>query len=289
MIPTLPEEMRIPLLNDKILSWYAEHKRDLPWRKTKDVYEILVSEIMLQQTQVDRVIPKYVAFLQQFPTAKHLAKAAPGAVITAWAGLGYNRRAVNLQKAAQQLVEGVPDDLTELAGVGPYTANAVRCFALQQDVPVVDTNIRRIFSRLFFAGKGTAAEIDAMVAKAVPAGRGVAWNNALMDFGSMLCAANSPKCGACPLQKSCTALKAGAQNDYFRIAPPQSKFEGSRRQYRGKILQILREQPSVSIAALAQRLKKPVAWTKKLAEELRGEGLLQLRNDSAMLPKKIGK
>ena len=278
--------MRIPLLQDDVLSWYAANKRDLPWRKTTDVYEILVSEIMLQQTQVDRVIPKYLAFLKQFPTARHLAKAPTADVITAWAGLGYNRRAINLQKAAQQLVGGIPDDLTELAGVGPYTANAVRCFALQQDVPVVDTNIRRIFSRAFFAGKGTAEEIDATVAQAVPAKRGVAWNNALMDFGSMLCTANSPKCSACPLQKSCTAFKAGTQDTYFRIAPPQKKFEGSRRQYRGKILQFLRETPALKLPALAKQLKKPLAWTTKLAEELQGEGLVQLRNDSAMLPGK---
>lgn len=278
--------MRIPLMHHAVLDWYAEHKRDLPWRKTTDVYEILVSEVMLQQTQVDRVIPKYLAFLKQFPTAKHLAKAATGDVITAWAGLGYNRRALNLQKAAQQLTAGVPDDLTELAGVGPYTANAVRCFALQQDVPVTDTNIRRIFSRLFFAGKGTAEDIDATVAKAIPAGRGVPWNNALMDFGSMLCTANAPKCGECPLNKNCSAFKAGAQNDYFRIAPPQSKFEGSRRQYRGKILQLLREKESIGVAALAKQLNKPVLWIKKLAEELEREGLLELRNDSARLPGK---
>lgn len=278
--------MRIPLLQDTVLDWYAEHKRDLPWRKTKDVYEILVSEVMLQQTQVDRVIPKYLAFLKQFPTAKHLAKAATGDVIMAWAGLGYNRRALNLQKAAQQLVLGVPDDLTELAGVGPYTANAVRCFALQQDVPVVDTNIRRIFSRLFFAGKGTAEDIDATVAKAVPAGRGVAWNNALMDFGSMLCTANAPRCTACPLQKHCGAFKAGMQDNYFRIAPPQKKFAGSRRQYRGKTLQLLRETPEITLPALAKQLKKPVLWTKKLAQELEREGMLELRNNSAMLPGK---
>lgn len=278
--------MRIPLLQDDVLSWYAEHKRDLPWRKTTDVYEILVSEVMLQQTQVDRVIPKYLAFLKQFPTAKRLAKAQTADVITAWAGLGYNRRAINLQKAAQQLAAGVPDDLTELAGVGPYTANAVRCFALQQDVPVVDTNIRRIFSRLFFAGKGTAEDIDKVVAQAVPSGKGVAWNNALMDFGSMLCTANSPKCTSCPLQKSCTAFKAGAQDNYFRIAPPQKKFEGSRRQYRGKVLQLLRETPALNLAVLAKQLKKPLSWTTKLAEELQGEGLLELQNDSARLPRK---
>ena len=278
--------MRIPLLNDKILSWYAENKRDLPWRKTTDLYEILVSEVMLQQTQVDRVIPKYLAFLKQFPTAKHLAKAQTSSVITAWAGLGFNRRAINLQRAAQQLVQNVPADLTELAGVGPYTANALRCFSLQQDVPVVDTNIRRIFSRLFFAGKGTAEEIDEVVAKAVPHKRGVAWNNALMDFGSMVCTANAPNCSECPLQKSCSAFKAGTQNEYLRIAPPQKPFAGSRRYYRGQVLKVLRE-GSVGIQALAKQLKKPISWTKALLAELQGESLVVLEKSRASLPRKI--
>jgi len=281
--------MRIPLMQDTVLLWYAENKRDLPWRKTTDVYEILVSEVMLQQTQVDRVIPKYLAFLKQFPTAKHLAKASTSDVITAWAGLGYNRRAINLQRAAQQLAQRIPDDLQELAGVGPYTANAVRCFALQQDVPVVDTNIRRIFSRLFFAGKGTAEEIDVVVAKAVPEQRGVAWNNALMDFGSMVCTASAPKCAECPLQKSCTALKAGAQNEYLRIAPPQKPFAGSRRFYRGQILKILRENKSVALSDIAKQLKKPVAWTKELLAELQGESLVVLEKSRASLPRKIEK
>lgn len=281
--------MQIPLMQETVLEWYARNKRDLPWRKTKDVYEILVSEVMLQQTQVDRVIPKYLAFLKQFPTAKHLAKAAPSAVITAWAGLGYNRRAINLQKAAQQLAVAVPDDLAELAGVGPYTANAVRCFALQQDVPVTDTNIRRIFSRLFFAGKGTAEEIDAVVARAVPSGKGVAWNNALMDFGSGICTASSPNCASCPLQKGCTAFKAGTQELYFRIAPPQKPFKGSRRFYRGQVLQLLRKTDSVSIAALAKQLKKPAVWTQKLVEELAAEQLLVVSKNAASLPRKMEK
>ena len=279
--------MRIPLFQDAILSWYSDHKRDLPWRKTTDLYKVLVSEIMLQQTQVDRVIPKYLAFLKEFPTAKHLAKAPTGSVITAWAGLGYNRRALNLQRAAQQLVNGLPDDLTELAGVGPYTANAVRCFALQQDVPVVDTNIRRIFSRLFFAGKGTAEQIDTIVAKAVPQNKGVAWNNALMDFGSMVCTASSPKCSECPLQKRCAAFKAGTQDDYLRIAPPQSRFAGSRRFYRGQVLKLLREQSSMRSAALARHLKKPLAWTKNLVAELEQEGLVKRENGSVALPGNI--
>ncbi len=279
--------MHIPLMQDKILVWYSEKKRDLPWRKTTDLYTILVSEIMLQQTQVDRVIPKYLAFLKQFPTAKHLAKAPTSSVITAWAGLGYNRRAINLQRAAQQLMQGVPEDLKELAGVGPYTAHALQCFALEQDVPVVDTNIRRIFSRLFFAGKGTAEEIDAAVARAVPRGKGVAWNNALMDFGSMVCTASSPKCSECPLQKQCAAFKAGTQNDYLRIAPPQKPFAGSRRFYRGQVLTMLREQSRASIAELAKRFSKPLSWAKNLVAELRQEQLVNIENGNVSLPRKI--
>jgi A/G-specific adenine glycosylase len=277
--------MQIPLLQETVLDWYSRNKRDLPWRKTTDVYEILVSEVMLQQTQVDRVIPKYVAFLKQFPTAKHLAKAAPSAVITAWAGLGYNRRAIHLQKAAAQLAVSVPDDLTELAGVGPYTANAVRCFALQQNVPVTDTNIRRIFSRVFFAGKGTAEKIDAVVARAVPSGSGVAWNNALMDFGSMVCTASAPNCASCPLHKGCAAFKAGTQELYFRIAPPQKPFKGSRRFYRGQVLTLLRKNRALDIAVLAKQLKKPAVWTQKLVEELAAEQLVAVTKRAVALPK----
>lgn len=223
---------------NSILEWYARNKRDLPWRKTTDPYKILVSELMLQQTQVERVIPKYVAFLKQFPDAKTLSKAPTSEVLKLWSGLGYNRRAINLQKAAQVIAsKGWPADLDDLPGVGPYTAAAVTAFAFNKEAPVIDINIRRIYARYLHAGKNV--EVD--VVKQTPKGKACDWNNALMDFGSSICTANSPNCKECPLSKSCAAFKVG--NFEYVKPKPQSKFEGSKRQVRGAILRALHQGP----------------------------------------------
>ncbi|RJQ21894.1 A/G-specific adenine glycosylase [Candidatus Woesearchaeota archaeon] len=266
----------------EILEWYAQNRRDLPWRKTCDVYRVLVSEMMLQQTQVGRVLPKYGDFLQKFPTAKALAGASPADVIVAWSGLGYNRRALFLQRAAQVLAREIPSDLRELPGVGEYTARAVECFAFGRDVAVVDTNVRRIFSRVFFSGKGTVEKIDEKVRAAVPEGRGVDWNNALMDFGSLVCTAKSPKCGICPLKSQCLALRKGTQDAYLRVAPRQKPFVGSRRFYRGRILRLAEEPRTVSV--IAKSIKKSPAWTEMLVKELAKEGLVKLSGDIVSLP-----
>jgi A/G-specific adenine glycosylase len=225
-------------MQQQILSWYATHKRDLPWRKTTDPYRVLVSEIMLQQTQVDRVIPKYLAFLKAFPTANELAKAPTSEVLKLWSGLGYNRRAINLQKAAQYIAtKGLPADLDDLPGVGPYTAAAVTAFAFNKSAPVIDINIRRIYARYLHAGKN----VDVDVIAQTPKDRARDWNNALMDFGSSICVANNPVCAQCPLSKSCAAFKAG--NFEYVKPKPQSKFEGSKRQVRGAILRALHSGP----------------------------------------------
>lgn len=268
---------------EAIFDWFAKNERDLPWRKTEDPYRILVSEIMLQQTQVDRVSPKYVAFLQKFPTAKHLAKASTADVLRLWSGLGYNRRAVSLKQAAEIIAQhGFPQDLTELPGIGPYTSAAVQAFAFNRDVPVVDTNIRRIFSRYFFKGKGTADAIDAKVAELVPIGKSRAWNGALMDFGSLVCTANSPSCASCPLSKSCAAFKAGTQ-DYLKIAPPQKKFEGSRRQLRGRVLKELLSS-SRTEKELAKLLGKSVKTTQSVIAELEKDALVVRKAGRIALP-----
>jgi A/G-specific adenine glycosylase len=224
-----------------ILSWYKEHKRDLPWRKTTDMYKILVSEIMLQQTQVDRVIPYYNKFLKKFPTATSLANAQPRDLLIEWSGLGYNRRAFFLQKAAWGLSKNTPqtiDELRSLPGIGHYTANAVAAFSWDKGVTAIDTNIRRIFSRYFFDGEGTIESINKKIIEETP-DKGREWNNALMDVGSMICTATKPKCEQCPFNKGCEAYKNGNQDNYFRIAPPQPRFHGSKRQYRGAILKVL--------------------------------------------------
>ena len=266
-----------------ILGWYEKNKRDLPWRKTNDVYKILVSEMMLQQTQVDRVLPKYAAFLQKFPAANVLAKAQTSEVIVAWSGLGYNRRAIFLQKAAGVLSQRIPEDLQKLPGVGPYTARALECFAFGHDVSVVDTNVRRIFSRFFFKGKGSVEEIDRVVEKVVPKGKGVAWNNALMDFGSLVCVASGPLCGKCPLQKNCTAWKARTPKLYLRVAPPQKKFVGSRRFYRGQVLLLLAKTDH-QVSELAILLKKSVKFTQGIVDELARDGLVAKENELISLP-----
>ena len=158
-------------MDELLLAWFAEHGRDLPWRRTRDPYSILVSEVMLQQTQVARVVPRYEAWLRRWPTVSALAAAAPSEVLREWVGLGYNRRALALHAAARVVARGGwPDDLTALPGVGPYTAAAVASFAFGADVAAVDTNARRVAERL---GRGAPAEL-------LPAGRAAAWNQAMM-------------------------------------------------------------------------------------------------------------
>jgi A/G-specific adenine glycosylase len=165
--------------------WFDEHGRDLPWRQTRDAYAILVSEVMLQQTQVQRVIPRYEAWLARWPTVEALAAASPADAIREWQGLGYNRRGLNLQRAAKHVVaHGWPDELTDLPGVGPYTAAAVRRFAFDEDVLPVDVNVARVLRRTGYDFTPAAAQ-------------------ALMDLGATTCVARVPRCDRCPLAGSC--------------------------------------------------------------------------------------
>jgi A/G-specific adenine glycosylase len=219
-----------------LLTWFAAHGRDLPWRGTRDPYAVLVSEVMLQQTQVDRVIPRYREWLARWPTVDALAAASPADVICAWQGLGYNRRGVNLLRAAQHVVrEGWPDDLTVLPGVGPYTAAAVANFAFGADVMPEDTNVRRVQERTGHAFSPRAAQ-------------------ALMDLGATVCLARIPRCGACPLGARCPSR--GRRYEPLR---KQSRFEGSFRQRRARTLRLvasaaqpLAELDEEAVAALAR-------------------------------------
>src|SRR6266496_3306447 len=202
-----------------LLEWFAEHGRDLPWRHTRDPYKIMVSEIMLQQTQVDRVIPKYQAFLELFPSLAALAAAPTAEVIRAWTGLGYNRRAVNMQRTARAVLDAhngqFPSDMAELLklpGVGPYTAGAIACFAFEQDVAFMDTNIRRVVQRLFVGPEESAPagemRLLAIARAAVPSGQGWAWNQAIMELGALLCTAAAPACWRCPVHSFCRSYAA---------------------------------------------------------------------------------
>jgi len=209
-------------LTDDLLAWYAINARDLPWRRTRDPYAILVSEVMLQQTQVARVVPRYEAWIARWPTAASLAAASPAEVLTEWVGLGYNRRALRLREACAVVAQsGWPDDLTTLPGVGAYTAAAVGSFAFGRDELAVDTNVRRILERAgdLHAPPGCAGEL----------------NHAAMDLGATVCTARRPRCDACPLRCGWTAAPTPAP----RRARARQRFEDTDRYVRGRVVAAL--------------------------------------------------
>jgi A/G-specific adenine glycosylase len=210
-------------MDDLLLAWFHAFGRDLPWRRTRDPYAILVSEVMLQQTQVDRVVPRYLAWLERWPTVEALAAAPAADVIREWQGLGYNRRAVNLHRAAREIAEhGWPDDLTALPGVGRYTADAVAAFALGEPVVPEDTNVRRVQER-------TRHRF------------GAACGQALMDLGATVCLARIPRCGVCPLAARCPSR--GRRYEPLR---KQAPFEGSFRQRRARVLKAVAAAPQAA-------------------------------------------
>ncbi|MCU1356660.1 MAG: A/G-specific adenine glycosylase [Acidimicrobiales bacterium] len=238
-----------------LLSWFGERRRDLPWRRTRDPWAVLVSELMLQQTQVPRVVPKYEAFVARWPTAASCASAPLGDVVTAWAGLGYNRRAVNLHRCAAALVAdhggALPTDLPALMalpGIGPYTARAVLAFAHERDdVGVLDTNAARVLAR--WAGRSLGrAEAQRAADEAVPPGQGWAWNQAMLDLGATVCRPRAPRCDQCPVSRSCAWSVAGRPGPDPAIGSAggstgQSTFAGSDRQGRGRLVDALRRAP----------------------------------------------
>ena len=219
-----------------VLAWYAVHGRDLPWRRTHDPYAILVSEVMLQQTQVARVVPRYVEWLERWPTVEALAAAAPADVILAWSGLGYNRRAVNLHRCAQAVAARggfprEPDELEKLPGIGPYTAAAIACFAFGAQIAAPDTNALRVLERAF-----PGADV------AIPEGRAYEWNQALFDLGREVCIARRPRCDICPLAARCPS-----RGMTFAPLRKQSRFEGSFRQRRSALLKRLAAEGRVPV------------------------------------------
>ena len=232
------------------MDWFSAHGRDLPWRRTRDPYAVLVSEVMLQQTQVERVIPRYLEWLERWPTVQSLADATAAEVIRAWQGLGYNRRALNLHRAVQHVADhGWPEDLTELPGVGRYTADAVARFAFGRDVLPVDTNVARVRER-------TGQAFDAGCA------------HALMDLGATVCLARVPRCGVCPLASACPSR--GRRYDPLR---KQSRFDGSFRQRRAATLRRVAEAPSPA-----------TAFDAAAVTALEADGLVVVRKGVVYLP-----
>jgi A/G-specific adenine glycosylase len=218
--PALPDRRTRLRFRRRLLAWYARHRRDLPWRRTEDPYHILVSEIMLQQTQVDRVVPKYHEFLGRYPTLEALACSTPEEVKRLWYPLGYNVRPLNLHGIAREAVASyggrLPDDeaaLRAMRGIGRYTAGAVRCFAYGRPVPIVDTNVRRVLGRVFLGRRrlerlrGQKAMWD-LAGALVPPRRAYDYNQALMDFGATWCTARAPRCAPCPMRRSCATYRA---------------------------------------------------------------------------------
>jgi len=210
-------------LHEKLLGWYRVHGRDLPWRRSKDPYAIWISEVMLQQTRVETVIPYYTRWMEQFPNIQTLARATTDQVLSLWEGLGYYRRAHNLRKAALMILEefhaAIPDQLAELErlpGVGAYTAAAIAALAFNVDVLALDGNLRRVIARLIDLEVDPRRRqgellIYAWADKAMPSGQAGEFNQALMDLGAMICTPRKPQCGSCPLMQDCLAYARGTQ------------------------------------------------------------------------------
>ena len=286
-----------PRLTARLLAWSEETRRDLPWRRTRDPWAILVAESMLQQTQVARVVPRYEAFLDRFPDPAAAAESPVAALVESWEGLGYNRRAVNLHRAAQVIVaehDGrIPDELAallRLPGVGPYTARAVLAFAFERDHGVVDTNAARVLARAVAGQLLTTRQVQQLADEQVPLGQGWAWNQAVLDLGATVCTRRSPRCEECPIQRQCRWARSSwsgvdPADGSAGVSGPQSRFEGSDRQGRGRLVQALRTGP-VSV----DRLADAAGWAdepdraSRIADGLVADGLAEYIDGHLALP-----
>lgn len=260
-------QQKIKAFQQHILNWYAQHKRDLPWRKTHDPYAILVSEVMLQQTQVERVVHYYGRFLETYPTMEALASAEKVELLKMWQGLGYNNRVLRLQQFAQELMQrkkGFPETyaaLLELPGIGPYTARAILAFAFNQAVPVVDTNIRRVLiHELGLDERIFMQELEVIAQQCIPRGKSREWHNALMDYGALFA----------------TARATGVES-----LSKQGKFEGSTRQARSSIVRHLLEKKRATLMEL--REKYPHREFDAIVKKMLKEGLVREKNGKMVL------
>lgn len=266
----------------KILDWWEDNKRDLPWRYTRDPYKIIVAEVMLQQTQVSRVLPKYDEFLYFFPEVYDLAKAPASKVLTVWKGMGYNRRALYLKKMAEIVVHDYkgefPEDeniLTKLPGVGLYTARAILVFAFEKDLALVDTNIRQIITHFFFGGNIQKPSVTQGVAgQLLPKGQSWKWHQALMDYGAI--AMSNPPAG-----------RAGVKYQMLNKKKETIPFRDTNRFYRGRIMDLLREKSyeyDDMLEYILQTYRKDHTFTDKILHGLVKDGLVERKGNFLSLP-----
>jgi A/G-specific adenine glycosylase len=302
-----------------LLTWYRAERRNLPWRSTDDPYAILVSEIMLQQTQVDRVLPKYAQFLAAFPTLSDLAAAPTSEVISVWVPLGYNMRAVRLQSISRQVITEyggrIPDtidDLMKLKGIGRYTAGAIACFAYHKQVATVDTNIYRVLHRIFLGLEQPEAKLNndqmlSLAEQVLPHSEAYDWNQALMDLGATICTSNNPQCTRCPVQQTCSAYSEMSQQSLFpsgavlrqmrKVAEKKATYQtqpftSTNRYFRGRIVDHLRSLAAgerISLNALGSKIKpdfcpEDLPWLQKLIAGLVKDGLVDCTNEGVRLP-----
>ena len=292
------EDVNVDAVQDRLLTWYRENHRDFPWRETEAAYEILVSEVMSQQTQLGRVVEAWEDFLDRWPTVEALADADRADVVGFWTdhSLGYNNRAKYLHEAAGQLVTEYdgqfpedPEELQELMGVGPYTANAVASFAFNNGDAVVDTNVKRVLYRAFGVPDDDAA-FEAAASRLMPEGESRDWNNAIMELGGVACQ-KTPRCDeeGCPWREFCEAYRSG---DFTAPdVPTQPEFEGSRRQFRGRVIGALREHGPLELDDLGPRVRVDYVpdgeygreWLRELVTDLEVDGLAELDGEVARL------
>ena len=274
-----------------LIEWGSGSLRDLPWRRTNDPWRVLVSEVMLQQTSVARVMPKYEAFLEAFPTPGALAQAPLGDALRLWSGLGYPRRCRNLQATAVVLHEKfddrMPDSLDELLalpGIGKYTARAVLAFAYRIDVAVVDVNVSRVLSRLEGVPMKARALQD-LANELIPEGLAWEWNQVMMDFGARHCTVRSPQCDTCPVRSQCKYKGVGGDPAQLSagVSKPQARFEGSDRQARGRALRAV-SSGALQVNDVVEAMGVDEQRALVLITSLVSEGLLERTDSTITLP-----
>ena len=286
-----------------VFRWYRRSGRKLPWRGERDPYRILVSEVMLQQTQVSRVLEKYSAFLARFPTVHSLARARRSHVIRMWRGMGYNNRAVRLHRLAHSvahtsggILPQTEKELMDLPGIGRYTARAIMSSAFALPVPVVDVNIQRFFSRVFWSMSTLTdmrplRDVEAHALKQFPPRNGYEWNQALMDLGATVCAARTPQCDACPVASHCRSRTGMKRVAAIRKKSEPSFYGVPERIHRGHIIEHLRGLRNGHSLPLAQLGKavlphfsdRNMKWLRRILGQLERDGLVRVQDNGTSL------